>query len=82
MERSLSKLVVRRKLSRILKAVFRDHPLSPTITKGFEAWADTYSNKNERELIEAFALAYLFDTERRLKLIREKLKSDVFRKRN
>ncbi len=79
MERSLTKKVVRRRLNGVIKAVFRDTDFSPTAMKGFEAWADTYSNKDERGLIKAFAMAYVVDAERRLKLVKEKLKSDVFR---
>lgn len=77
-DRSLTKLVVRRRLRRVMTLVFRDSDISPTLTRAFEEWVNQYSNKDERELIASFAMSYLLDTERRLRNIRDKLNSGVF----
>lgn len=75
----LSEKTVQMRLARILAELVK-RPFHPGVIYTFGTWYRGFKTPQEREVIQRCTSVMLIDAERRLKLLKEALQVEVFRK--
>jgi len=76
---SISQRVVRAKTKKLLRRIV-DKPFSPGLVRGFQTWYSGFDNSMERNVIYQHSMGMMMDAERRLKLLKESLQKDIFKR--
>lgn len=76
---SLSEKMVQVKLGKVLEKILHKQ-ITEKSAWGFRKWYRSFQTPQEQEIIYKYSMTILLDTERRLKLLKESLKRDVFRR--
>jgi len=82
-EHSLTHHAIRLRMWRMLKAIIGEEPqfVPDSVVAGFREWVWLSGfTKDERILVEKISSEMLLEVERRLRLVRQNLHTEVFRK--